>query len=192
MKVIIKDLYTGKDCYKYSEQVEESIANIIAYNLHVTSYNQTVGYDPRYDFMLNDKRIELKITSKTTPHIEFARGDGRVSGLLLSEADYYIILSPGGSKCKYVGKLRMYKTSDLKKLMVESLYSQNIITYPKSNNSPGSMCYELNPKCGIFDYWLGDCDLIQDNRKVIGYELSSFTPSYGKFINNAITALGNK
>jgi hypothetical protein len=185
-KCIIKNLNSGKDFYKYSEQIETEIANLIGKATNTLPTNITEGFNPKYDFKLNNKKIELKITSQSQPSIEFARGNGKVSGLLLSEADYYIILSPGGSKGKFVGKFRMYSTDDLKAQMIVHLLNNSIHTYPITPNSPGSMCYKLSPKTAdIDDYWLGDCDLIIENGSVVGFDLSTYQPSYYNFINKA-------
>ena len=189
MKVLIKELHSGDKCYEYSEKVERHIARMVSNTLNAKISNETSGFAPEYDFCLNSKRIELKLTSRSNPCIEFSRADGRPSGLLLSESDYYLILSPGGSNGKFVGKLRMFKTVDLKEKMLKEIsLDKNIRVYPADSSGPGSAGFILNPK-EINDIWVGDCELILDDKKVMGFDLSTFKPSFGHFISEARRAI---
>ena len=182
MDILIENLYKGANCFKYSENVEEEIMLKLCDILDIEKGEITEGYNPKYDFILGNKKIELKITSKCNPNIEFARGNGDASGLLLTESDYYLILSPGGSRGEFVGKLRLFKTVDLKTEMINAIGNKDITIYEKSKLGPGSICFTLYPK-NINDYWIGDCGLIKTDGKVTGFNLGSFEPAYPNFIN---------
>lgn len=178
MKIIINNLW-GDNGFQYSKEVEKYLGEKISNMYNMVYDDLTEGYNPYYDFKLNDSFIETKITSKVKPHIEFARYDKRPSGLLLTRSDYHLIISPGGSKGEFVGKVRLYKTNELKKHLIEILLAQGeqkLEIYKPSNNSPGAVCFELEPKT-IDDIWLGDCNLIFDGSKVSGFDMSSFRPS---------------
>lgn len=175
MKVLISKLYRD---YDYSNEAEEFLGKLIGNKFGLGYCNPTKGYNPEYDFMLGNKKIEVKFTSNCYPTIEFARADLRPSGLLLSQADYYLTISPGGSKGKFVGKIRLYKRVDLLEKFIQTINSpltSNFKSYAPSDNSPGSICFELNPQ-NINDIWIGDCDLIfssTDTKKVIGFDLGT-------------------
>jgi len=73
----------------------------------------TKGYFSDYDFIINNKTFELKISSKSTTNsvIEVCRADGRPSGLSATKADFHLFLNNAGN----IGKLRIIRTSELKK-----------------------------------------------------------------------------
>jgi hypothetical protein len=193
MKIIIKELY-GANGFDYSKQCEQCLGDILKNIYNITCEGYTEGYNPEYDFLANGKKIEVKFTSKTYPHIEFARYNKQPSGLLLSKSDYYLTVSPGGSNGKFVGKIRLYKINNLKKYLIESLLSQiegyktegldigKLHIYNPSHNSPGSICFIMEPK-KIEDMWLGDCELIMSDKNIIGFDMDTFSKSY---INNII------
>jgi len=72
----------------------------------------TKGYVSAFDFIINDKTFELKISAKGTKNsvIELARADGRKSGLSSTKARFHMFLNNAGN----IGKIRIIKTSELK------------------------------------------------------------------------------
>lgn len=72
----------------------------------------TVGYDPTYDFSINDTLIELKFTTYNfqVTKVEVARADGRPSGLSLTKSDVYAFFSQDSQT---IAKLRFIRTADL-------------------------------------------------------------------------------
>jgi len=180
MKILIKELYGDKG-FEYSKQCEQCLGDILKNSYGIICEGYTEGYNPDYDFIADGSKIEVKFTSKVHPNIEFARYNKNPSGLLLSKSDYYLVVSPGGSKGKFVGKIRLYETNDLKAYLVDCLMNQDdLVKYEPSGNSPGSICFKLEPK-KIEDIWLGDCDLIIDEGKVAGFDLDTFKKSNVRF-----------
>lgn len=172
MRVLIEKLYTD---YDYSNEAEEFIGKAIGDKFGLGYCNPTKGYNPAYDFMFGNKKIEVKFTSNCFPKIEFARGDNRPSGLLLSQADYYLMISPGGSRGKFLGKIRLYKREDLLKKFIEAVSNPlraEFKYYPSSPNSPGSICFTILPQ-ETNDIWIGDCNLITEGKKVAGFDLGT-------------------
>ena len=175
MNVIIKNIKKKKNFYKYSESVETYISQMLSKQTNLPIQPVTTGFSPRYDFILGDKKIEVKITSKCKPEIEFCRYDARPSGLMTTHSDYYLIISPGGSKGKFVGKIRLIETDQLKLIMLDKIFHNEYTRYMPKFNSPGAMVYQLDPK-QTDDIWLGDCDLLFENRQIVGFDLESYKP----------------
>ncbi len=94
--------------YDYSERAEAAIAQRIAdlftrQSIPTKVTELTKGYNPAYDFKLNDVKIELKISGyltrgKQTVSVETyseTPQERKPSGLMLSEADFYLFVAPG-------------------------------------------------------------------------------------------------
>lgn len=178
MQIIINDLFNGPNKFTYSNQVEEYLGELLSKHLRALYKPQEKGYNPKFDFMLNKKKVELKITGSCNPNIEFANGELEPSGLLLTESDYYVVLSPGGSKGRFVGKFRIFDTKDLKKLMLFNLLEKTVKVYEKNANGPGSVTFAIDPKYVRSEKWLGDCELIFKDEEIIGFDMDTFTPAH--------------
>ena len=142
-KIIVENLYTGdKDFrWKYVDYAEGIVQNTMADMFNIGVGGRTEGYSPEYDYYLGGKKIEQKISLKDGLELEFARYDGTPSGLTVTESDYYITCTPAmskhGSEWVKVGKVRMYKVSDLFRILG---------TAPE--DSPFRKVYEPNPDKG--------------------------------------------
>jgi len=186
MKILLDLLYSNGDHFEYSNEVEKVVGKLIGRYLEAFMQDPTEGYSPEYDFKLNGTKIELKITSKFRPEIEFATADYNISGIQLTRSKYYLIISPGRSKGILVGKLRLYDVNDLKEKVAIGITEGNIIRSKASDDSPGSLRIQISPK-NINHHWLGDCDIILENDKIVGYDISTFKATDIKYIKHLFT-----
>jgi len=92
---------------------EQEIMNLVCNFYKLQPGTVTQGKFSGYDFTIEGKTFELKISSRSTTNsvMEVCRADGRPSGLSASTADYYLFLNNAGN----IGKLRLIRTSELKK-----------------------------------------------------------------------------
>ena len=181
----VERLRTGKDKYKYSEEVESFLQHLTAevYSLRVGTV--TEGYNPETDFDLNEKSVELKITSFDDLTIEYARENGEPSGIELSTSKVHMTLSGGyssvGRRWKHVGKLRIFKTWQLREI-IEPLKGnpKYCKEYPAHDGGRGSKCVVLNKdmlKTYNIDIGLFDVDLIKNKKGwIVGYDFNSKNP----------------
>lgn len=192
--IVIRNLNTDrfkpKDKYEYSEAAETVLANLIEKPFNLIAENLTRGNDSRHDFELRSKvtdksrTTELKITGKDDLSIEYAYEDGSPSGISVSTAAIYMTLSGGwtgqGFRAQHVGKLRMFKTYQLREI-VESLktmpkYCKN---YDGNGEGRGSQCVVLTKeliKTYNIDIGLMDIGLVKEDGKIIGYDLNDLNP----------------
>ena len=72
----------------------------------------TVGYNPDYDFSINNTLIELKFSTRNfeVSRVEVARNTGKPSGLSLTKSDLYAFFSQDKNN---TAKLRLIRTADL-------------------------------------------------------------------------------
>ena len=96
----------------HSEIAERAVQQSICNLYGLKPGRLTEGYNSNFDFIINDKTFELKISSKGVKSavIELARADGGRSGLTATKSDFYMFLNNAGNK----GKIRLIKTLDLK------------------------------------------------------------------------------
>jgi len=96
----------------HSYYAEIAIMNALSYHYDLNPGGVSTGNFAEYDFIVNNRTFELKVSSKGTSNgvMELSRADGTPAGLSASKADFYIFLNSAGS----IGKLRIIKTSALK------------------------------------------------------------------------------
>jgi len=113
----------------------------------------THGYDPRFDFVINNQLIELKISSKGTSNsmIELMRDNYSPSGLSATKSDIHAFLNPSG---KGTAKLRLIKTNDLIAFYFRN--TKNRVLIPSDGNKRGSYMAPLNFK-DHNDLMIGEC-----------------------------------
>lgn len=181
-----KDRFKPKDKYEYSEASETVIANLLEKPFNLTAQGITKGYDTSKDFDLCSnvtnkvRSVELKITGKDDLYIEYAYEDGTPSGISISKSNLYVILSGGwsgqGRFAKHVGKLRMFKTHQLRDI-IETLKTmpEYCKDFPSYDGGRGSKCILLTKeliKTYNIDIGLMDIGLVKKNGKIIGYDLN--------------------
>jgi hypothetical protein len=137
----------------HSQDAESAIQAWIcaAYNLNAGEITQ--GYDPRFDFEVNDRRVELKISSKGTSDgiIELMRDDYSPAGLSATKADVHAFLNPAG---RGTAKLRLIKTSELVAFYFRNTKNRTLI--PSVGNKRGSYMAPLDFK-DHKDLMIGEC-----------------------------------
>jgi len=141
--IIIKQLFEGTHWKEYNDHAEKLIQGVVSRFFNLDVGLRTVGYSPEYDYRLGGRKIEQKISAHRGLELEYAREDGRPSGLSLTESDYYLTLSPSGSKHNEgwvdVGKIRIFKTSDLFRILgTDPDSSPYKKVYKKKDGSPGA------------------------------------------------------
>ena len=182
MQIIIEDLRTGPNKYEYSEQVEETIRDIVVNTFSIKEYSQvTTGYDPYKDFSINGHMIDLKISAKDDLEIEYARDNGNPSAIALTDSDLYMTLTGGWTKIrkgwKHVGKLRLFQVNQLKEIIEPLKDDDRYCKYYKPHDGGrGSRCVILTKdmiKQYGCDLALFDVEPITNNKNwIIGYDLN--------------------
>ncbi len=142
----------------HGEEAEFAIQNTLARLFNLRRGAMTFGYESKYDFILNNTTIELKISSKVNGTLELGRANGNISGLSSTSADVYLFLNPSG---KGVGKLRAIKTSEL--IQTLNTVSADKCTLTKTDgNKVGSMLTFINFK-DYNDIMLAEFDCYPEN-----------------------------
>ncbi len=177
MQIIIEKLRTGADKYDYSKLCEYDIQNHVSKVYNLKKGDVSKGFNPDFDFKLNNTSVELKISSKENLQIEYARDNGEPSGISVSKAKLYMTLTPGWTgKYQHVGKLRIFKTWQLQDC-IEPLKDDpnHCIEYPPHDGGRGSRCVVITKemlKVYKIDIGLLDIGLIKENtrRRVVGFD----------------------
>jgi len=192
--IVIRNLYEDRfkrnDKFKYSEAAETVIANLIEKPFNLIAENLTRGNVASHDFELRSKvtdtsrTTELKITGYDDLSIEYAYEDGSPSGISVSTAALTMTLSGGwtgqGFRAQHVGKLRMFKTYQLKEI-IESLKTmpKHCKHYTGNGEGRGSQCVVLTKeliKTYNIDIGLVDIGVVKKDGKIIGYDLNDLSP----------------
>lgn len=116
--------------FEYSQLAEQAIANKFAdmftqHGVKCSVTEHTVGYDPRYDFRINNTKIELKISGnlikgkQTLPIETKSKSPTGVepSGLSTTEADAYLFVTAGMWADDIVMKWRFLPVALLKRFV---------------------------------------------------------------------------
>ena len=163
MKVIIEKLRTGKECYEYSEMVEDYIKLTLSKELGISHGESTTGFDCSHDYILGNKKIEQKISGNYLLAVEYAYEDGTPSGISVTSADHMLMINPGyDSKKGEVGKIRLVRVRDLRKIIADPKLFED-------------SCVVCNKKHMLFDLKIADVACIYDSpvsNKVIGYDFN--------------------
>jgi len=91
---------------------EIAVQALICNHFELTPGVLTIGYNPEYDFGINNSLIELKFSRNNfqVTKIEVAREDKRPSGLSLTKSDLYAFFSQDSQT---TAKLRLIRTADI-------------------------------------------------------------------------------
>jgi len=135
--VSTNDLTTGN--WDYVDEIERVFANILANlsNTDIQEYSE--GYCPQFDYTVNNKQIEQKMSIFEDVWIEYARYDGSISGLSETTSDYYMCISGDRSG---IGVVRMFKTSDIKEFKKTQ---PPLKSYEPDAKGPGRRMFLLDP-----------------------------------------------
>ena len=146
-RVIVSQMYEGSHWKEFSAHAEVIVQETLCNEFGLTKGKRTMGYAPEYDYILGTKKIEQKISLKQGLQIEFETYDGRPSGINLTTADYHVIITPcwSSNANKIVGKVRLYRTSDLLKVLGK--YETDFLkVFSPLDNSPGSKVISFDEK----------------------------------------------
>ena len=179
MELIIENTRTGSNKYEWSQLYEKDIQKLVSKVFNLRMGSQSTEYDPSYDFILNNTLVEFKMSRYEDLLVEYSRGNGSPSGISVSKAKLYMTLNSGWTGKKYnskpVGKLRIYKTYQLKDC-IEPLkdHYKYSVNFKEWDGGCSSKCVKLTNemiKTYKIDIGLLDIGLIwNDNKnKVIGF-----------------------
>jgi len=136
----------GGTDFSYNDRAEDAITNAFCYYYDLQANGGTVGYDPTYDKIINNTKVEIKISSSSGLYLETAKGDGKPSGIFTSKADVYLTVNPGTDKGQACMKARLYHKKELEhwaKHMIEK-HSEKLKTFKASSMGPGSQGFMLD------------------------------------------------
>jgi len=152
MIIKINDLTNFKKNHGRNAEIAVMVSVCFLYDL--TPGEISSGNFPGWDFKINGKKIELKISSKGTSNsvIELGRADGRASGLSASDADYYMFLNAAGQN---LGKLRIIPAYELN--MYYSKDHGNTFETKTIGDKIGSILAPLNFRT-FNDLMIAECD----------------------------------
>ena len=96
----------------HCELAERAVQSLLCTTFNLQPGVVTVGYNPEYDFSINNTLIELKFSTNSfqVTKIEVARNNKTPSGLSLTKSDVYAFFSQDSNG---TAKLRLIKTADL-------------------------------------------------------------------------------
>ncbi len=167
---------SGRD-FSYNNYAEKLVTNAFCFKYALDNRGGTVGFAPEYDRLIENTKVEIKISSRTTPFIEFEKSDDSVTGISLTESDIYMFINPGRAEIKNnwidMMKVRLVYTRELKLWInyMRQHYNNELIEFKPNELGKGSKGFNLN-----FKYHKGPTinDLF-----VMGFE-------YTKDVNNNI------
>ena len=168
----------GRD-FTYNDRAEDAIANAICYFYDLQANGGTIGFDPTYDKLIGDTKVEIKISSSSALYLEIAKGDGEPSGIFASNADIYMTVTPGTDKGVACMKVRLYHKMALEhwaRHMLEK-HPTKLKTYPPSKMGPGSSGFILDYNV-VEDLYIlgfeyvkdGDGHIIFDTQNVLNHD----------------------
>jgi hypothetical protein len=96
----------------HGELAERAVQSLLCEKFDLRAGVLTVGYNPEYDFSINNTLVELKFSRNNfqVTKLEVARDNGKPSGLSLTKSDVYAFFSQDSQT---TAKLRLVRTADL-------------------------------------------------------------------------------
>ena len=135
----------GRD-FSYNDRAEDAITNAVCYYYDLQANGGTVGFDPTYDKLIGDTKVEIKISSSSGLYLEIAKGNGDPSGLFTSNADIYLTVTPGADKGKQCMKVKLYHKRALEHWARHMLKNNpdKLKTFKADSMGPGSSGFVLD------------------------------------------------
>ena len=202
MKVIIEKLRTGKECYEYSEMVEDYIKLTLSKELGISHGESTTGFDCSHDYVLGNKKIEQKISGNYLLAVEYAYEDDTPSGISVTSADHMLMINPGfDSKKGEVGKVRLIRVRDIRTIIANPKPFEDscaycnkkhkvfLKTYKGNEYGRGSKVAMIHPHM-VFDLKIADVACIYDSpvsNKVIGYDFNKLIMDNHHHVRKSLT-----
>ena len=137
----------------HGRQAEIAVMNAVCFTYDLEPGPVTSCNFADYDFSINRKTIELKISKFGTTNslMELGKTDGRPGGLTATKADFWMFLNPGGNN---IAKLRLIPVWEL--IAWYSIDRGSFETKTEGDKI-GSVLSPLNFK-NFKDLMLGECD----------------------------------
>lgn len=170
------DLFNNKKTWEERKPAIDRSEQLALDFIGVKNHVLTEGYAPEYDAIDDDGiKYEVKYSTMRASaqskgrtvyfplYLEYKRPSGEPSGLLLSEADYYVAISPGYNYYhdKVVGKVRLFERSLLKFCLKTA---SGVVHMDEQ-------FVGLDTKLVKHD-WFGDVEAIVNNSgKLVGYNM---------------------
>ena len=160
----------GRD-FSYNDRAEDAINNAICYWYDLQANGGTVGFDPTYDKLIGNTKVEIKISANQGLYLEFAKGNDTPSGIMTSEADVYMTVNPGQDKGMDCMKVRVYRKQELLHWVNHMLtnHPDKIFEYPANNMGPGSKGFMLQFKA-VEDLYIMGFEYIKDQKGKIIFD----------------------
>jgi hypothetical protein len=165
--------------FSYNDRAEDALTNAICYYYDLQANGGTKGFAPGYDKIINNTKVEIKISSSSKIYLEIAKADNTPSGLLSSEADVYATVTPGKDKGAECMKVRLYNKELLKHWALHMLdnHPEKLKEYPADNMGPGSKGFMLDwnavPDLYVLGFaYIKDASghIIFDTHNVLGHD----------------------
>lgn len=173
--------------WAYVKHAEDSLLSLIKEGIRITPHPTTSGFAPVFDakaYVPDEEcsiNIEIKYTQGHNLFIECAYGNGKPSGLLTSDSDFYLVVSKDTKNEQSKGKVRLYPTWRLIEYGNHHIEKHGIKSFEASPDSPGSHGFYVN-SFAFDEYfgtdahiWLGDVNCYIDQNQNITYDLTQFT-----------------
>ena len=179
MKIYVNKLTNFK--LSHGEEAEFAIQNALAKLYNLNRGTMTFGYNSDYDFILNNTKIELKISSYAKGTLELCRADYSPSGLSISKSDIYLFLNPSGKTAKF----RAVSTAELSNVYLSAHASQCRFTKTVGDKI-GSCLIDIDFKL-LNDIMIAECDYYKENGTTV-FDIDTIrTNKYAKkFIGQVI------
>lgn len=158
--------------YNYSNLAEAAVAKLLG----IRKIHQPAGYHPEYDFedAATAKTYEIKFSLYDRFHLEFRQSDtGYDSGIMLSKADFWVIIQPGKSIDKVTNESAL--TGKVRVFTIETMWNAFEAHVRAGGLKNGKNYCEINPwpgGNGEQHTWTGDVSLSVQDRM---WDLSRYT-----------------
>jgi len=173
---------SGGSNFSYNDKAEDAITNAVCYFYDLQSNGGTIGLDPTYDKLINNTKVEIKISSSKGFYLEIAKGNGDPSGLTLSEADIYMTVNPGKAGGQDYMKVRVYNKMLLERWadhMLEN-HPDELKVFPADSMGPGSQGFILKYQA-VEDLYILGFDFHKDTNGHIIFDTRKINlPSFAK------------
>jgi len=178
----------GGTDFSYNDRAEDAIANAVCYYYDLQSNGGTVGFDPTYDKLIGNTKVEIKISSNAGLYLEVAKGNDDPSGIFTSEADIYLTVNPGldgGMSCM---KVRLYHKRMLQRWAEHMLekHPSKIKSYEASSLGPGSQGFMLDFKA-VDDLYIMGFDYYKDANNHVVFDTHNVITRSTDYAKNNIS-----
>jgi len=181
----------GGTDFSYNDRAEDAVTNAVCYYFDLQANGGTVGFDPTYDKIVNNTKVEIKVSSSAKLYLEITKRGGEPSGIFTSEADIYLTVNPGTDKGRPCMKVRLYQKKLLEHWACHMLekHPDKLHSFDADSMGPGSEGFFLEFKAVDDLYILGfeyirdtNNHIIMDTHKVITRDTVYAQDNIRKFI----------